>query len=271
MFGSSEIITLSSVRIPIEGWQQSNIIIGQFNGLESCTNTLECTDTFSSKINSAATVSAENVDFLNGNCTKGGTGIYNCPFKTGIFTVTPNCTSSINSTTAGGDISCWPNLSNSSNSTTQIRCYNAGTPVDQGFYLSCQKQGVDYVGKTAKAVASDQNVRSIGSTGMDLQSVYFGSGANCTSPCTTGTCTVCRQVGSKITSVTWSALGNYRLNGIDGTKYVCTPGNAYNVGVRSGIHALDASTSTYAQLYYYTTGTTTSDVGYAAVTCTGIP
>jgi hypothetical protein len=66
-------------------------------------------------------------------------------------------------------------------------------------------------------------------------------------------------------------LGSYRLNGIDGTKYVCTPGNAYNAGVRSGIHALGTSTSTYAQLFYYTTGTTTSDVGYAAVTCTGIP
>jgi len=34
------------INVPISGWQNSNVIIGQFNGLESCESTLDCTDTF---------------------------------------------------------------------------------------------------------------------------------------------------------------------------------------------------------------------------------
>lgn len=67
-------------------------------------------------------------------------------------------------------------------------------------------------------------VTSIGTTSPDIQSVIFGTGANCASVCSTGTCSLCSQTGNKITSVTWNATGSYNINGLDGTKYVCTGG-----------------------------------------------
>jgi hypothetical protein len=45
------------------------------------------------------------------------------------------------------------------------------------FNIVCQKQGVDYIGKTAKAVASDQNLRIPGTT----KSVTYVEEVNCTS------------------------------------------------------------------------------------------
>jgi hypothetical protein len=105
---------------------------------------------------------------------------------------------------------------------------------------------------------------------VDIQSVYFGSGANCTSACTTGTCTICNQVGSKIASVTWASTGNYNFNGIDGTKYNCS-GSSINPGVdyRLAFHDRPSSTSVFARIV--TATTTTVNAGLVSVQCIGIP
>jgi hypothetical protein len=256
-------------KIPISGWENSNIIIGQFNGLEKCENTLDCTDVLSAYVGASGIVSGEYVDFISGICSYPSTGRFDCTFNSSIFTVAPTIVTSITS----GSGSCYNSqvISYSSTSFSVFTKDGAGTLQNCPFHVIVQKQGADYIGKTAKAVASDQSVRSIGSINVDIQSVYFGSGANCSTACTSSPCTVCSRVGTKITDVTRSGTGDYKLNGIDGTKYVCTTGNAYNVGVRPGVHSLGSSTSTYAQLYYYTTGTTLLDVGFASVTCIGIP
>jgi hypothetical protein len=215
LFNSSEVILADMIRIPINGWEQSNIIIGQFNGLQTCTDTLACTDTFSVDVSSTGVVTKENVNWINGNCTNSSAGVYSCPFNSGIFTVAPNCVS--NGQLQGGT------YATGSVGSADLAIRNTGGVLANGqFTLVCQKQGADYIGKTAMAVASDQNVRSIGSTNVDIQGVIFGSGANCATACSTGTCTICNQTGSKITSVTWSATGVYDVNGLDGTKYICT-------------------------------------------------
>ena len=167
-----------NARIPIEGWQNSNIIIGQFNGLESCSSTLECTDTFSAKISSAGVVSDENVSsFINGNCTKSSTGQYSCPFVSGTFTVAPNCVvtktgSSMQTVQAGIE-----SVSNSSIGVS-VAAWNIANPYyyDAPFTLTCQKQGVDYIGKTAKAVASDQNMAVPGSVKSKMCSAELSTG-----------------------------------------------------------------------------------------------
>jgi len=194
-----------NARIPIEGWQNSNIIIGQFNGLESCTNTLECTDTFSAKISSAGVVSDENVSsFINGNCTKSSTGQYSCPFVSGTFTVAPNCVvtktgSSIQTVQAGIE-----SVSNSSIGVS-VAAWNIANPYyyDAPFTLTCQKQGVDYIGKTAKAVASDQNVSTPGTIKSTLCSAKISSTGvisdqkgGCFSSCTNATTPVCTFTSS---------------------------------------------------------------------------
>jgi hypothetical protein len=84
--------------------------------------------------------------------------------------------------------------------------------------------------------------------GADIQSVYFGSSADCSTACTTGNCTICHQVGTKITSVSWSATGTYNVNGIDGTKYDCGgTGSGANYVVLRNTRVF--STSTYARIY----------------------
>ena len=162
-----------TARIPIEGWQQSNIIIGQFNGLESCLSTLDCTDVFSAKISAAGVVSAENVDWINGNCTMANP-VNTCQFKAGIFTVSPNCVVVHDGADLGNLMA---KIDNSQTSSTQVgyrtQLSAANTYQALAVNLICQKQGVDYVGKTARAVSSDQNLRSPGLTKAVINSCAF--------------------------------------------------------------------------------------------------
>jgi len=264
------LIPLGQIRIPIQFWENSNVIIGQFNGLESCTDSYQCTDTFSAKVSSAGVVSEENIDWINGNASIASTSIYALTFRSGLFTVAPNCTVSVVSTT--GAINAM--VGNATSTTVEFRTVNPSNNINvaNSFNIICQKQGPDFVSKTAKAVASDQNVRSIGAVGVDIQSVYFGSGANCLNPCNTvGSCSICTRVGTKITSVdAVNTTGFYRLQGIDGAKYIC---NGQGLGSSSSgviTHELGSSTSTYAGIQAWNAGSGAAQ-GRASVTCIGVP
>lgn len=262
---SGDVLWLETVRIPIEGWNNSNIIIGSFNGLQTCTDTKSCTDTFSVDVSSTGVVTKENIDWINGNCTNSSAGVYSCPFNSGIFTVAPNCVS--NGQLQGGT------YATGSVGSADLAIRNTGGVLANGqFTLVCQKQGADYIGKTAMAVASDQNVRSIGSTGVDIQSVYFGSGANCATACTAGNCTICSQVGSKITSVSFVSTGNYNINGLDGTKYICNSmGNSSVSALVSPIQLLASSTTSYVRIAFYNQTPTLVNTYSNSLTCIGIP
>lgn len=199
---SGELASLTA-RIPIEGWQQSNIIIGQFNGLESCLSTLDCTDVFSAKISAAGVVSAENVDWINGNCTMANP-VNTCQFKAGIFTVSPNCVVVHDGADLGNLMA---KIDNSQTSSTQVgyrtQLSAANTYQALAVNLICQKQGVDYIGKTAKAVASDQNLRSVGLTRAVVNSCLWTSAGAFNNP------TMC---GAGFSSMSKPATGRYQLN-----------------------------------------------------------
>ena len=263
---SADLLWLENIRIPINGWDNSNIIIGQFNGLESCTDSFECEDIYSARVSAAGNITEETPgDWINGSASQ-STGAFTVPFVAGRFTVAPQCWAEIEVNTTG-----WMAEAHTTSSSQVLVKTSQGVSASSGaFTLYCRKQGADYIGKTAKSVASDQSVRSIGSIGMDIQSVYFGSSANCATACTTGNCTICSQVGSKITSVSFSSLGAYNINGIDGTKYICT-GGAVTPGVSysSFVHDRPSSTSSYARIL---TGRVSSEnAGYVSATCIGIP
>lgn len=267
---SSEIESVD-LRIPIEGWNNSNIIIGSFNGLQSCASTLSCTDTFSANISAAGVVSKENTDWINGNASVSNTSDYAVSFNTSLVTTPMNCVVTI-ATNAAASIAVINEANNLSTGLTVRTATSAtGTLLAQPFTLVCQKQGADYLGRTAMAVASDQNVRSIGSTNVDIQSVYFGSGANCATACSTGTCTICRQVGNKITSITFVSTGTYEANGIDGlNKYSCS-GNGF-IGGNYGVINHDLANSTTAKARLNTgAGASTANAAYAQLTCIGVP
>lgn len=109
--------------------------------------------------------------------------------------------------------------------------------------------------------------KSEGSGGVDIQSVYFGSGADCSSVCSTGTCTICRKLGNKITSVFKSGTtGVYFINGLDKAVYICSgSGTTLSAPFSAAIGTnLSGSTSSYI----LTTGSG-QDVLNASVTCIG--
>lgn len=270
-WAAGDMISIPEIKVPIQGWENSNIIIGQFNGLESCTDSYQCTDKFVARIaKSGATVNhdQENLDWIN-TCSNVSTGQFSCTFKTGVFTVPPVCTSNGSDFTLNQTINTFGNVSATGFTLYTLTRADAGTYADNTVSVECSKQGADYIGKTAKAVASDQNVRAIGSTNADIQSVMFGGNANCSSACTASPCIICNPVGTRITSVTRAATGNYEANGIDGTKYNCTT-SGNSAGYAIGIHRRDLSTSTkaYFQFGYNTTGV---DVSSAVITCMGVP
>jgi hypothetical protein len=194
MVGAGQTYALTAARIPVNGWENSNIIIGQFNGLESCTDSYECTDTFSAKVSAAGVASDENLDWINGNCSFVG-GQWNCPFKSSLFTVSPNC----NITRVLGGTSGFADIETVSTTNIIINTRNSsGTAAQLPFNIICQKQGVDYIGKTAKAVASDQNVASPGTIKSTLCSAKISSTGvisnqkgGCFASCTNATTPVC--------------------------------------------------------------------------------
>lgn len=260
-------VTMSiNARIPISGWTNSNLIIGQFNGLESCANTLECTDTFSAKVSSAGVVSDENVNFLNGNCSL-ASSTFTCPFNSSIFTVAPNCTIG----PAQNGVATVTRIDSTSSSQIVVSTFasTSGAPSAGAFNLICQKQGADYIGKTAKAVASDQNVRSIGAVGVDIQSISYGGNSTCSSVCSASPCTTCNPVGSKVTSMTRIGLGQYNLNGVDGTKYNCQVNGYGGTTYTAPFHDRGASSSSLARIT--SANATTVVDSYGTITCIGIP
>lgn len=209
-------------RVTIAGWDDSNIIIGQFNGLESCASTLECTDEFSAKVSSADAVSDESYDFINGNCTNATTGTATCTYNSGIFTVTPNCTATSVDTSSNNNIQ----ITAQSASAITILTAGNGSAADKGFTLKCSRTGVDKINKTAKAVASDQNVRSdlVDAVLYSFSTNSSGTVSNEKGDPVSGNC----SAATNIYTCTWSS-----------SKFIDTPNCTCNV--------LDAASSTFVR------------------------
>jgi len=211
-----------TIMLPIEGWQQSNIIIGQFNGLESCTDSYQCEDTYSAKFSSTGVTSEESLDWINGNASVSGGNVYTIPFKTGLFTVSPNC---VFVSTANNSLAHTVQVSVSS---TQLvvasSATNTGSASAGSFSVICQKQGVDYIGKTAKAVASDQNVRTPGIVNAkSISFQYAGSSSGPVTPCTTTNCVINNSYGATGVTVTRTATAGKYLISFPAGMWTATP------------------------------------------------
>jgi microcystin-dependent protein len=128
----------------------NNVIVGSFDGIEKCNAaTNECDDTFSATIDASDNVSQENVDFINGNCTSGIAGRAICNFKSGIFTVAPNCSVTASDSSNASQISC-SIAGTATIAGLTVDCKSDAADSNRPFVLMCQKQGVDYKPKTAK-------------------------------------------------------------------------------------------------------------------------
>jgi hypothetical protein len=270
-FVSSGNIFSINARIPISGWENSSIIIGSFSGIESCTDTYQCTDTLSFSVSNTGVVSNENLDTVSGNCTVSDTSLFTCTYRSGLQGNSVNLSGPLNCTVSIDDAnstdSSMAKLINTSSSTQLVfRTGYGSTPplITKSAYATkiiCQKSGADYIGKTAKAVASDQNLRTPGVTNAVVFSLGYGGTAIGTQ-CTASPCFV-DQVGSEVSSITRSAAGNYTLNfSRTYSKIRCTgvsQGNSY--GSHGGLSSCNNCSSmsfvtvNFSQTLQDTTGT----------------
>jgi hypothetical protein len=141
-------------------------------------------------------VSEENIDFINGNLTVSDTSLFTGSFKSGVFTVSPNCL--ISSAGTNGVTTTELNTVTSTSIVARTTNSTNGSKVAVTYNLVCQKQGVDYVGKTAKAVSSDQNISSPGTIKSTLCSAKISAAGvisdhkgGCFASCTNATTPVC--------------------------------------------------------------------------------
>lgn len=155
-------------KVPIVGWDDSNITIANISGLESCADTYECTDTFSAAVDAAGGVTGENVDWINGSCSVVSTNQYTCPYKSGLKGGGANLSNMMscsvdmyNNATATSQVGITGG-SSSSQLTYETTRQTTAVAIAQPVMIVCQKIGSDFIGKTAKAVASDQNLRMPG-------------------------------------------------------------------------------------------------------------
>lgn len=210
LFLNTQLVDFSA-SIPIQGWENSNLIIAELNGLQKCESTLDCTDTFSAKISATGNVSDENVtDFINGNCTM-SVGQATCNFGTSIFSVSPNCVVVANGSNVQHDSILWGNATSTQ---VVIQGVGRGTSTVSSLALPatlvCQKQGADYTGKTAKSVASDQSVATPGITKIKSCYVRYSGSASDVTVCSSTPCVI-REDTCGGASVTMPAVGEYIL------------------------------------------------------------
>ena len=223
-----------------------------------------CVDEFSANVSSTGVVTEETGGDWISSCTNATTPV--CTFNTGIFTVAPHCWS----TPLVAGFTGYENVVSS----TQVSIYtisNSAVAVAGARKYFCKKQGADFIANRTIVGSFAEVVTSIGTTSPDIQSVHFGSGASCATACTTGNCTICSQVGNKITSVSFVSTGTYNINGLDGTKYICNSmGNSSVSALVSPIQLLASSTTSYVRIVFYNQTPTLVNTYSNSLTCLGV-
>jgi hypothetical protein len=245
-----------SLNIFIRFAGDTQLITGQFNGLQTCTDTLSCTDTFSASIDSSGNVSQENVNWLNGNCGTATSGVntdYTCGYVTSLVTQPMNCV------TVDSSSNTSPNATRVfTSSSTQFQASNL---IGRGIRVICQKQGADYIGKTAMAVASDQNVRTPGVTNVGVHAFQISSACGLTKSSlsgatTTGTATATSNCTINFPANTWSDI------------YYCG-GNSTWSGTQDN-YLVTGSLSTSSYVFYVRYNGTTGSNAAAWIQCMGV-
>jgi hypothetical protein len=229
-------------------------------------------DVFSAKVSSGAVVSAENVDWINGNASNPTTGNFTVTFNTGIFTVAPNCAITVEGASSSTNF-IQVEISSISSSSVSYET-GTGTPADSNLAVQiiCQKQGVDFTATRLITGQFKEVVKSQGANTADIQSVVFGSGTNCSSVCTTSPCNICKLVGNKITSVTRSSTGQFNINGIGGDKYNCAVSGSPGGSTAAAIFQNNGTSVTDPAFVRITSAQAGSSVDvHATAICIGVP
>jgi hypothetical protein len=174
---------------------------------QQCIRATDCENVFSAKVSASGVVSAENLDWISGDCTSGTTKT--CTFNSGIFNNSPNCVAQ-NLYTGSGPVAFTYDISASNSSAVISVVDYTGTSKQEGFVLICQKQGSGYkfrniiTGTFQDVVTSPNGGRvalcsaKISSTGVISDQI-----GGCFASCTNATTPVCT-----FTSNYWDGIPN---------------------------------------------------------------
>lgn len=210
-------------------------------------------DRFTAKISSADVVSAENVDWITGDCTNATAGVFTCNINAGVFGLVPNC----QVTPGAGTSAC---IINNTSTNTQITgvCYvsNTGTNTNTEVILSCDKQGTDFkmptvqpviVGNLNQTPTANPNTHykmfsaAVGTTGT----VSSEMGDWITGNCTNATPSVC-TLDSSVFTATPNCFANTN-DATTGSFCISNATSATSVSIRCTSDAGADTTTTKAK------------------------
>lgn len=180
-----------------------------------CQSDTECTNEFSAKVTSTGTVSDENLDFINGNCTNANPRV--CTFNTSFFAATPNCV------VAPVDANSNNNIQITAQSASSISVSTAGAAVlsQRDFNIYCQRSTTGYKVKN-QITGTFANV--VATPGIAKPKVcyasYGGVSATLASPtlCSIGSCVEVEDTCGAFTPPSFTSTGLYgNLTAANGT------------------------------------------------------
>jgi len=198
-------------KVPIVGLG-SNTSVGI-----NCIGTANCENVFSATVGSTGTVSAENVDWINGNCTNANPLV--CTFNTSLFSAVASCTA----TAASGRM---VNITANSTSSISIQGVDdAGAASQYGFHIVCSRQSSDLKPRPQVPIL----VGSVSSANTGALKLEY---ASVESTCSSNPCTIGKKSSDAITSIGWTSTGIYTVNYTGFSSYpVCT---VSSLGAASG-------------------------------------
>lgn len=263
-----------TARVPINGWTNSNLIVGSFENIEKCANDNECESILSGNVTSANVVTLDNPNIPFISSASWSSGILTVNFNTGYFTVTPRCWAIpvgvgtgqrmvVTSVASTGVV-----FNNRANDGT-------ATATPDSANIFCKKTGVDSKPKTAK-IASSIGVPTVPgvvgvSTGQRIDLVSFKYGATISSACTSvGACPYVVQLAgsSGVVSFSKASSGVYTLvTQKNYTDFHCTGSvrGASNYAIAWITPAVNTNTFTIGT----DTGAGTAVDSYGTINCFG--
>lgn len=213
-FASGDSVDLE-FEVPIVGLSGSSTTFDS-----RCPNDISCENNFSALVNSAGVVSNENgdLDWINGNCSIGATGLYTCNFSTGVFSTAPNCSAiPLNNPGAGND-SVNNNIAALSSSAISVYSKQGATGLNVAFYLTCDRSGDAVTKRTIEGFMSKNTTHSGNGIARDFWITFGKSTGSIFSPtaCDTSPCQIYKQDGAA-TQVVRNSSGNYDITLAAGT------------------------------------------------------
>lgn len=244
---------------------------------QACNDPRQCENVFSANLDSAGTVSGENLDFINGNAASGGTGIKTVTWNTGIFTADPNCVLTV---VGGSSASNELHIEISASSSTSLTYETASTGADANFAakLVCQKSPPDYKAQNQITGTFANVVTAPGISKPKTCYYAFGGAGSLSSQtlCNSSPCTEYYDSCGAISSIPRSALGDYTFTFAAGTFAASTFVSCDCVSNQGGVndcHAYSTSTSaangSYGGVAYVTGITGVARDGIVVGYCTG--